>query len=336
MARELHAHIAEHPDALTAPSPRCPGSLPRLLQTLEAAGHGNAVTQLDCPLCGRTPRKVSRPTPRGRACGWCVARTEFRPCSRCGENSHIVTRSEDEGAVCRSCYQNERRFTGPCADCGRHGAYRLRRRKNSLVALCRRCAGYPDRECVRCGTVRPVQANSPDGPLCSRCYTAPAKLCGKCGQLAQLAKRGKNGEPGVCHRCYTFEGGMHHLRALPRRRAQQQSRRSLPLRPMPPPAYAPMRRLWPQQEGHRHHMAGRPPLLALLQQASTQPGALCPLRCHPHTGRSQRRGPWNLRTLLRHRHRLHLPPMRFVGGHQHGRMLHTLCCRRPSPRAHRR
>ncbi|MGW0846735.1 hypothetical protein ACWD26_42785 [Streptomyces sp. NPDC002787] len=55
-------------------------------------------------------------------------------------------------------------------------------------------------------TVRPVQANSPDGPLCSRCYTAPAKLCGKCGQLTQLAKRGKNGEPGVCHRCYTFEG----------------------------------------------------------------------------------------------------------------------------------
>lgn len=101
---------------------------------------------------------------------------------------------------------NDHRFTGPCADCGRHGTYRLRHREKSLVGLCRRCAGYPDRECARCGTVRPVQANSPEGPLCSRCYTAPAKLCGKCGQVTQLAKRGKNGDPGVCYRCYTFEG----------------------------------------------------------------------------------------------------------------------------------
>lgn len=191
---------------LIAPSPHCPGSLPRLLQTLEAAGHGDAVTQLACAICGRAGRKLPRPTPQGRACDWCVSRTALWPCSRCGENGHIVTRSEEEGAICRSCYQNERRLTGPCADCGRHGTYRLRRREESLVALCRRCAGYPDRECVRCGTIRPVQANSPDGPLCSRCYTAPAKPCGKCGQLTQLAKRGKDGDPGVCHRCYTLKG----------------------------------------------------------------------------------------------------------------------------------
>jgi len=206
MARELDAHTAEHPDALIAPSPHCPGSLPRLLQTLEAAGHGDAVTQLACAICGRAGRKLPRPTPQGRACDWCVSRTALRPCSRCGKNGHIVTRSEEEGAICRSCYKSARRVTGPCADCGRHGTHQLRYRNESIVALCRPCAGFPDRECVRCGTVRPVQANSADGPLCHRCYVAPAKLCGKCGQVRQLAKRGKNGEPGICQRCYTFEG----------------------------------------------------------------------------------------------------------------------------------
>ncbi|MFE9649619.1 hypothetical protein ACFYO0_37010 [Streptomyces sp. NPDC006365] len=44
MARELHAHMAQFPDALTDPSPHCPSSLPRLLQVLEAAGHDGAVT----------------------------------------------------------------------------------------------------------------------------------------------------------------------------------------------------------------------------------------------------------------------------------------------------
>lgn len=206
MARELDAHIVEHPDALTVPSPHCPGSLPRLLQTLETAGHGQAVTQLACAVCGRAGRKLPRPTPQGRACEWCVSRTELRPCSRCGKSGPIVTRSEEEGAICRSCYTSDRRFIGPCADCARHGTYRLRRRDTSLVALCRPCAGFPDRECVRCGTVSPVQANCAEGPLCHRCYVAPAKLCRKCGQFAQLAKRGKDGEPGICHRCYTFEG----------------------------------------------------------------------------------------------------------------------------------
>uniref|UniRef100_UPI002F90EAC9 hypothetical protein n=1 Tax=Kitasatospora indigofera TaxID=67307 RepID=UPI002F90EAC9 len=206
MSRELDAHIAEHPDALSAPSPRCPASLPRLLQTLEAAGHGDFITQLACVICGRTGRNLARPTPQGRACEWCVSKGELRLCSRCGKNGHIVTRSEEGGTICRACYQGERRFTGPCADCGQRGTYQLRLREEALVALCRPCSGFIDQECIRCGTMSPVHANSPEGPLCSRCYTAPLKSCGKCGQSRQLAKRGRNGEPGLCHSCYTVEG----------------------------------------------------------------------------------------------------------------------------------
>lgn len=129
---------------------------------------------------------------------------------------------------------------------------------------------------------------------------------------------------------------LRRLRALPRRRTQQQSRRSLPLRPLPSPACAPVRRLRPQQEGHRRHVADRSSLLSLLLQAPTQPRTLRPLRRQPRTGRPQRRRARNVRTLLRHRHRLHLPPMRRVSGYQHRRMLHTLSRRRPCPRAPRR
>ncbi|MBT1185383.1 XRE family transcriptional regulator [Streptomyces sp. CJ_13] len=205
-ARKLDVHIAEHPDALTAPSPHCPGPLPRLLQVLEAAGHGDTVTQLACAICGRAGRKLPRPTPHGRACDWCVDQHKLRTCARCGKSGLIAARSEEEGGICRSCYKSDRRFTGPCAECGRRGTHQLRRRSDSLIALCRPCAGFTDRECVRCGTLRSVHAHSAAGPVCQRCYVAPAKLCGKCGQFAELAKRGERGELGVCYRCYTREG----------------------------------------------------------------------------------------------------------------------------------
>ncbi|WP_237547097.1 hypothetical protein [Streptomyces sp. SID161] len=43
-ARTLDGYFAEHPNALTEPSPHCPVHVVRLLQHLEATGHGDTVT----------------------------------------------------------------------------------------------------------------------------------------------------------------------------------------------------------------------------------------------------------------------------------------------------
>lgn len=222
-ARALDAHIREMPDALTAPSGHCPASLPRLLQLLEASGHGDSVTLLGCATCGAVQRQLNRNTPQGRACGWCVSRTELRPCARCGGDGHIVTRTA-EGAICRLCYRAERQATGPCAECGRVGTYELRRKAGVTARYCAPCADLPESKCLRCGTTCRSQVSPENGgPLCRRCYVAPASQCRRCGQIRQIGKRGKDGELGLCVLCNFVEAECGHCGRFRRGRNSNQA-----------------------------------------------------------------------------------------------------------------
>jgi len=194
-ARGLDRHLSECADALTAPAPHCPVVLVRLLRQLDADGFGAAVTQLACAMCGRTDRVLSRLTDRGRCCGWCVARTERRPCARCGQSGHIVRRT-GEGSICRRCYRADRElFWQECAGCGKHKPPVARR---NGAALCQACAPRPTKPCVRCGRDRPVHANTDDGPVCGSCYTAPARRCGRCGELAPVRAHATAERPDLC------------------------------------------------------------------------------------------------------------------------------------------
>ncbi len=197
--RVLDEYFIEHPDALTAPSPHAPVHLSRILQYLEAAGHGDAVTQLACVRCRRTGRRLSRNTPEGRCCDWCVARTELRPCARCGKDGHIVTH-RDDGPICRPCYRKDELFRKDCVACGRNRPPAFRRGDGTF--LCGQCRPKPEGECVRCKNVRPAHFLTDDGPICQKCYDAPLRLCDLCQEVKPIGIRRTEGGPMICGDCY--------------------------------------------------------------------------------------------------------------------------------------
>ena len=87
-----------------------------------------------------------------------------------------------------------------CARCGRSPARFPTSRPEGRI--CARCADQDRlRACVRCGRKRPAHARSADGPVCSTCYTRPARLCEACGQLRPLARRASTAGPAICDRC---------------------------------------------------------------------------------------------------------------------------------------
>lgn len=198
-ARTLDSYFAEHPDALTEPSPHSPRPVIRLLQHLATTGHGEAVTQLACARCHRTGRNLHRDSPEGRCCEWCFARTELRPCARCGRDGHIVTHRE-EGPICRRCYGRDPLVLEECAGCG-HNRKPVYRREDG-TCLCRTCAPRPEHECVRCGKLRPAQALTDDGPVCAVCYESPPRLCDLCQQIKPISIRRTEGQPAICRDCY--------------------------------------------------------------------------------------------------------------------------------------
>lgn len=199
-ARELDQHLADHPDAFTAPSPHCPASLVRLLRQMEAAGHGALVTQPAYVMCGRTDRKIPRITPDGRACDWCVNRTEHRSCARCQKVDRMARRTP-EGSICDRCYRRDPELSWKeCAGCGDHRPANIRREDGTY--LCPKCAPRPKHACAGCGNLREVHAKTDDGPLCRSCYAPPPRLCGVCGQVRPIQARAGDGRPDTCSDCY--------------------------------------------------------------------------------------------------------------------------------------
>ncbi|MGI5445754.1 XRE family transcriptional regulator [Streptomyces sp. CA-243310] len=198
-ARILDDYFAGHPNALTEPSPHCPVHVVRLLQHLDAAGHGDTVTQLACARCHRTGFRLSRNAPEGRCCDWCVGRTELRPCGRCGQDGHIVTH-RDDGPICRRCYRGDPLFFKNCAGCGRERPPAARREDGAF--LCQKCHPHPEHECVRCQERRPAHALTGEGPVCQRCYDSPARLCDTCQQVRPISVRANEDQPSVCVDCY--------------------------------------------------------------------------------------------------------------------------------------
>jgi hypothetical protein len=198
-ARELDDHLAESPDALTAPSPHCPATLVRVLRQVEAAGHGQAVTQLGCVVCGRTGDLLRRRTTSGRCCNWCAVRDNLRPCARCKQDGHITAHRE-EGPICSRCYQQDPLRLEECGRCGRRR--RPAGRREDGTALCGSCVPRRERQCARCGNVRPVWAKAEDGPVCRDCHQPPGRLCGVCGKVRPIGVRAAGGQPDICVGCY--------------------------------------------------------------------------------------------------------------------------------------
>ncbi len=204
-ARQLDTHLAEYPDAWSAPSPHCPVTLVRLASLLDEAGFGDAITRPRCVRCGRPDPLPLKTLPEGRCCGWCASKARIKTCGRCKQDGFIVTHRED-GPICRRCYVKDPLVVEECAICGKM------RNPGSRLAdgtvFCTNCVPRPERECARCGTVARHKYADDDGdPLCKNCYQPPKRRCGICGEVRTIAARQADGQTDACTRCYRGRKG---------------------------------------------------------------------------------------------------------------------------------
>jgi len=198
-AFELHRYLEGYPEAFVAPTHDGPASLPRLLTVLANDGYADSVTLLGCAKCGRTDAWLRRRSLEGRCCGWCVMRTERRPCARCGSPG-LLTARRAEGSVCRRCYNKDPEFLQVCAVCVRNRPPNVRRADGTV--LCQGCSLPPPRPCSQCAQLRQAHALTADGPICRSCYRTPVRKCGVCGEVDQITARATDTHPDTCRRCY--------------------------------------------------------------------------------------------------------------------------------------
>jgi hypothetical protein len=194
-------------------------------QALRTAGAGN-LAPLNCPFC-QQPVELTRPREGLRCCEKCYRDTYKQPCSRCGRDQRVRSRTPDGAPLCTACTRIDPANQEDCPRCGRRG----RLQGTGIERRCGRCAGPPvtrcsicgqdkpctgagtgqprcvacqrrargKEACVQCGAVRTVQARGPDGPRCGTC-SGPRGQCLRCGRVTRLSVRLDQGR--VCDGCW--------------------------------------------------------------------------------------------------------------------------------------
>ena len=194
--RNLDGFLAAEPDALTAGVSDCPAAFIRLAHVLLDARHD--VSPPVCADCGR-PASYLRSSPGGRLCSKCSARKSSVLCARCGSAGRPAARRA-EGVICYACYVKDPEIMEACAACGR--VRQPASRREDGAALCASCWHRPERECGKCGEVRPVKAVRDGQPVCPSCYRRPERRCGRCGRVGAIALRATESSPDLCQNCY--------------------------------------------------------------------------------------------------------------------------------------
>lgn len=184
-----------------------------------------------CAGCGRLRMPVTRQDDGSPLCQGCWTPPSHR-CELCGVEAQAVTLGSG-GAVCRTCYERERRPRRLCNQCGRVRPISIRS-VDGGPEICATCNKGPEQKCELCGDIRPcrrlgaqrtwacarcrprtvdvcvrckrrraVHARWPLGPVCTTCYSAvldqPGR-CGACGTRAPLIGRGETGD-ALCGPC---------------------------------------------------------------------------------------------------------------------------------------
>ncbi|WP_157896185.1 hypothetical protein [Mycobacteroides chelonae] len=192
--QSLAAYLNEQSTPWTTPNPHCPYAFARLAYLLWKSGY--PVQPVPCAQCGRITPKLDRVIDGRRCCGWCASRRTQHVCARCGRLGYRVT--TEAGGMCRACYHKDPARQETCSGCGRSQV--PSKRTADGLPLCANCA-RPKYSCVDCGRVDHAKKLTSAGPLCQRCYDAPARACGKCGTIGPVAVRAQRGVVDLCFRC---------------------------------------------------------------------------------------------------------------------------------------
>lgn len=107
-------------------------------------------------------------------------------CSECGKRKpcHFV---DTAAPLCKNCSANRR--AQPCSRCGQQRV--IHTRTSSGEPLCKACGSV--RLCAGCGRERPIRARTEAGNLCQTCYKNDPlshRECSRCGALGPLHRFG--------------------------------------------------------------------------------------------------------------------------------------------------
>ncbi|GAA2290839.1 hypothetical protein GCM10010402_56540 [Actinomadura luteofluorescens] len=181
-------------------APACPGC--GLVRPLAHARDGERFcrpcyrsmeSQATCAECERSRAVAGRTLDGQPLCATCHGKRpeNHTTCAHCGEPGLVAHRTP-EGPVCRRC---ARMGEANCALCGRHGLCDNIRKIGMPRCLSCIKARHP---CLRCTRTRQPVARTPDGYLCSDCWTkdpTPFKTCSGCGVVEELFHE------ALCPRC---------------------------------------------------------------------------------------------------------------------------------------
>ncbi|MFF3910239.1 LysR family transcriptional regulator [Streptomyces sp. NPDC001848] len=187
-ARQLDTHLAEQPDAWSAPSRHCPVTLVRLASLLDEAGFGDAITRPRYVRCDRTasarcasaagriaepalrttPSRTSSVRETVPVSSRSAATSEARTVWACRSNLIRALRAGSLDLAVLTSRPPHRPFDSElprlhleavadtelvvteCAGCGHKRAPGVR--LDDSTVLCTNCVPRPERECTRCGT----------------------------------------------------------------------------------------------------------------------------------------------------------------------------------------
>ena len=158
--------LQDRPDLLTGAGADAPvPSVLRLIDKLCDTG-AQVITHPACPGCGRVTH-LHRPIGGQWLCRNCTAKTQARPCSRCGAVREAAIRDEHGKPLCPYCL-----ISDPANQ----------------------------EDCIGCGRRRRVSVRTPDGPLCEACRPVKTMTCSICGREAPCRISLATGQPW-CHAC---------------------------------------------------------------------------------------------------------------------------------------
>lgn len=189
---QLHAWLAQHPDALRSGHSDCPRAGARLLAELAASGIDVAYPRcMDCQRVRPLPTRVEG----GRVCAPCDQRRRLEACGRCGEVKIVCTRDDRGRAVCPRCRNLDPTSWHPCGRCG-GDAQTSAVEDGVVVGRC--CYVQPQLRCTVCGIRKGMREWKTRRPVCAICVEAPRTSCGTCGLEAPVPT---DGASPMCARC---------------------------------------------------------------------------------------------------------------------------------------
>ncbi|MGW4216044.1 hypothetical protein ACWEJZ_03315 [Streptomyces bacillaris] len=188
--------IEDRPGLLTGEGAHGSPHLMRLLIEVHKIGASGIVLPA-CPQCSADRLLLFKGQNGLRICRGCYGAERSQPCTGCGNDRPVVTRSDSGGALCGTCSAHDPEKFEHCIQCRRH---RQVGQRTPAGPLCRSCYRLPVDRCCLCGRRRPCIGASTSTPRCETCYQVKHP-CYQCGRTFYPRARTPDGY--LCHTCFS-------------------------------------------------------------------------------------------------------------------------------------